>query len=202
MAKTETLQRNIGKEKMEHKLFKPVIVVLMFFMAIQGGLFTARPNRAVKALDGTNLAFGKAATASSVQGVNVASRVTDGLTSSAWSSTFAEPAWIYVDLSSPQAIQQVILIWERAYGLEYQIEGSNNATVWTLLSQELHGDGGTDYIAVNGTWRYIRMYGTQRGTGWGFSILEFQIFDIAQTAPPAEPYIASLRTGWSGDQLL
>jgi murein DD-endopeptidase MepM/ murein hydrolase activator NlpD len=189
---SKTIQHKIGKEKMELKLFKPVIVVLMFFMAIQGGSFIARPDHIVKALGGTNLAIGKAATASSVQGSNAASRATDGLTTTAWSSTFAEPAWIYVDLGSPQAIQQVILVWERAYGLEYQIEGSNNATTWTLLSQELHGDGGTDTIAVNGTWRYVRMYGTQRGTGWGFSIWEFQIFDIAQTAPPAEPYIPSL----------
>lgn len=149
-------------------------------------------NSGVNTQGGTNLALGKSATASSVQGGNVASRVTDGLTSTAWSSTFAEPAWIYIDLGSPQPIQQVILIWESAYGLEYQIEGSNNATTWTLLAQEFHGDGGTDYLSVSGTWRYFRMYGTQRGTGWGFSIFEFQIFDIAQPVPPTEPYIPSL----------
>ncbi|MGB8982233.1 MAG: clostripain-related cysteine peptidase, partial [Anaerolineales bacterium] len=184
--------RQHEKEKMKHSLFKSTIIALMLSIAIQAGLFIVKPNLTVKAQGGTNLALGKAAYASSVHTSNVASRVTDGLSSTAWSSTFAEPAWIYIDLGSPQTIQQVILIWESAYGGEYQIEGSTNATTWTILAQEFHGDGGTDYLSVSGTWRYIRMHGMQRGTGWGFSILEFQVLDLAQPVPPVEPYIPSL----------
>ena len=38
------------------------------------------------------------------------------------------------------------------------------------------GTGGSQTLPVSGTGRYVRMYGTQRGTQWGYSLWEFQIF--------------------------
>lgn len=35
--------------------------------------------------------------------------------------------------------------------------------------------GGKETLAVNGTGRYVRMYGTARGTGYGFSLFDFQV---------------------------
>jgi hypothetical protein len=38
------------------------------------------------------------------------------------------------------------------------------------------GTGGTQTLSVSGTGRYLRMYGTVRGTGYGYSLWEFQVF--------------------------
>jgi hypothetical protein len=39
------------------------------------------------------------------------------------------------------------------------------------------GLGGTEYLTgLSGTGRSVRMYGTVRGTQWGYSLWEFQIF--------------------------
>lgn len=145
-----------------------------------------------------NLALGKSAFASSTSGTNVAAKATDGLFSTYWSSTNAEPAWIYVDLGAVLTIKQVILIWESAYGRNYRIEGSTDAVAWTTLAEIVNGNGGSDYIEVGGAWRYIRMYGTRRGTGWGFGLLEFEVYENAQPVPieyPAPPAPAPRATG-------
>src|SRR2546430_5876076 len=41
------------------------------------------------------------------------------------------------------------------------------------------GTGGTQNLSVTGTGRYIRMYGTARGTQYGYSLWEFQVFGPA-----------------------
>ncbi|MEV6013861.1 glycoside hydrolase family 64 protein, partial [Streptomyces sp. NPDC051976] len=43
------------------------------------------------------------------------------------------------------------------------------------------GAGGTETINLNGNARYIRMYGTQRATTWGYSLWELQAFTTATT---------------------
>jgi beta-glucosidase len=35
---------------------------------------------------------------------------------------------------------------------------------------------GTQALAVTGTGRYVRMYGTVRGTQYGYSLWEFQVY--------------------------
>jgi len=74
-----------------------------------------------------------------------------------------------VDLGASYAISQVILKWENAYGRNYRVDGSADATTWTQLVEVTNQNGGSDYIEVVGTWRYIRIYCVLRGTGWGFN---------------------------------
>jgi hypothetical protein len=38
------------------------------------------------------------------------------------------------------------------------------------------GVGGTEDFAVNATARYVRLWGTQRGTGYGYSLWEFSVY--------------------------
>ncbi len=38
------------------------------------------------------------------------------------------------------------------------------------------GDGNIDDIDVSGTGRYVRVLGTQRGTGYGYSLYEFGVY--------------------------
>ena len=64
----------------------------------------------------TNLAAGQPATASSAESASFpASAAVDGNTGTRWSSAFADPQWLQVDLGSSQTICQVTLNWEAAY---------------------------------------------------------------------------------------
>lgn len=123
------------------------------------------------------------ATASSVNGGNVAANAVDGNTGSRWESvqgTAADPSWLQIDLGSQKTFDRVYLSWEGAYGKSYKIQQSNDGTNWTDLFSTTTGDGGIDDITgLNGNARYVRMYGTQRGTTWGYSLYEMQVHQTA-----------------------
>jgi beta-glucosidase len=127
---------------------------------------------------GTNKALNKPATASSVEKAGVeAAKAVDGDTGSRWSSLFTDPQWIYVDLGSSQSINRVKLNWETAYGKSYKIQVSNDASAWTDVYSTTASDGGIDDITFTATSaRYVRMYGTQRNTQWGYSLFEFEVY--------------------------
>ena len=125
---------------------------------------------------GTNLALGKVTTASSVENAgNPASNATDGNTATRWSSAFSDPQWLQVDLGATHTITQVVLMWEAAFAKSYQIQVSPDGVTWTSVYATTAGPGGTETLNVTGTGRFIRMLGTQRATGFGYSLWEFQV---------------------------
>jgi F5/8 type C domain/Fibronectin type III domain len=126
---------------------------------------------------GTNLALNQPAYASSTQGAGYpASAAADDNFNTRWSSASSDPQWLAVDLGATHTISQVVLYWESAYAKAFQIQTSNDGTTWTTIYSTTTGTGGTQTLAVNGTGRYIRMYGTVRATGYGYSLWEFQVF--------------------------
>src|SRR5262249_39695905 len=91
-----------------------------------------------------------------------------------WSSAFADPQWIQVDLGQAASISQVVLVWEAAYGRSFQIQVSGDATNWINIFSTTTGTGGTQTLNITGTGRYVRMFGTARGTPYGYSLFEVQ----------------------------
>ncbi len=125
---------------------------------------------------GSNIAQGKPATASSTENAGTpASAAVDGNTGTRWSSAFSDPQWLQVDLGQSYNISHVTLNWEAAYARAYQIQTSADGTTWTNVYSTTTGDGGTDDLAVTGTGRYIRLYGTQRATAYGYSLWELGV---------------------------
>ncbi|HTF97618.1 MAG TPA: discoidin domain-containing protein [Cellvibrio sp.] len=124
----------------------------------------------------TLLSNGKTTTASTQEGGFTAAMAVDGNTTTRWGSNFSDPQWITVDLGQIASINRVQLNWEVAYGKAYQIQLSTNGTNWTTVYSTATGDGGIDDITLNGSGRYVRVYGTARGTGYGFSLWEFQVY--------------------------
>jgi len=125
---------------------------------------------------GTLLSQGHPATASSVENTSFpAANAVDGNTGTRWSSQFSDPQWLRVDLGATHTISQVTLNWEAAYARAFQIQTSNDATTWTTIYSTATGTGGVQTISVTGTGRYVRMYGTQRATPYGYSLWEFQV---------------------------
>ncbi|HEX2879899.1 MAG TPA: discoidin domain-containing protein, partial [Polyangiaceae bacterium] len=130
------------------------------------------------------------ATASSVQSSTLGpEKAVDGNTGTRWSSAFSDPQWIRIDLGSVKTINRVVLRWEAAYSSNYEIQFSNDAANWTRAYGDAAGNGGIDDIAVTGSARYVRMYSTKRGTGYGNSLWEFEVHapDVAPPPPPPPP---------------
>jgi F5/8 type C domain/Ricin-type beta-trefoil lectin domain/Putative Ig domain len=128
----------------------------------------------------TNLALNKTATASSLENAGfTAADAVDGNLGTRWSSAFSDPQWLEVDLGSTQSICQVTLNWETAYGKAFQIQTSPDGSTWTTIYSTTTGTGGTQTLSVTGSGRYIRMYGTARGTQYGYSLWEFSVYGPA-----------------------
>jgi hypothetical protein len=132
-----------------------------------------------------NLALNKPVTVSSIQDATYpGSNAVDGNTATRWSSAFSDPQWIYVDLQATYNITQVKLNWETAYGSSYQIQTSPDATIWTTIFSTTTGNGAIDDLTgLSGSGRYVRMYGTVRGTVYGYSLWEFEVYGTASSGP-------------------
>jgi hypothetical protein len=145
------------------------------------GLVVVAPASAADGL----LSQGKAATASSSEGAAYgASAAFDGnLNGTRWASVPSDPQWVQVDLGTTATISQVVLTWESAFGRSFKIQASPDASTWTDIYATTTGSGGTQTLNVSGTGRYVRMYGTARGTGYGYSLWEFQVYGSTGSTP-------------------
>ncbi|WP_305783918.1 DUF1996 domain-containing protein [Symbioplanes lichenis] len=136
----------------------------------------------------TLLSQGKPVLASSQEnGGAPATAAVDGRSDTRWGSVWADPQWLRVDLGTTATISRVTIAWEAAYAKAYQIQTSPDGTAWTTVHSTTTGAGGTESLTVSGTGRYVRLYGTQRATGYGYSLYEFQVYGTASTTPPGGP---------------
>ncbi len=128
---------------------------------------------------------GKAATASSVEAAGLeADKAVDGGTATRWASAEGnDPEWIRVDLGSAHTISRVRLNWETAYARAYRVQTSPDGSAWTDVYSTSAGDGGVDDLTVSGTGRYLRVYGTARGTEWGYSLWELEVYGVGDGTP-------------------
>ncbi|WP_285631542.1 glycosyl hydrolase family 8 [Lentzea sp. NBRC 102530] len=129
---------------------------------------------------------GKAVTASSVEASGFeAGKAVDGSTSTRWASAEGnDPEWLRVDLGSAHSISRVKLNWEAAYAKSYRIQISADGSAWTDVYSTTSGDGGTDDLTLSGAGRYVRMYGTARGTTYGYSLWELEVYGVSGGTPP------------------
>ena len=153
----------------------------LLLLALAASLVAALFGGAATANAATSLlSQGKPASASSTENAGTpASAAFDGNTGTRWSSAASDPQWVQVDLGATASISQVVLQWEAAYASAFQIQVSDNGTTWNPIYSTTTGAGGNQTLTVSGTGRYVRLYGTARGTGYGYSLWEFQVFGTA-----------------------
>jgi len=156
-----------------------------------------------------NVALNKPAVSSSEENNNpnlqpkdyLTRNATDGDRSTRWSSLASDPQWIYVDLGQPIQIGKVVLRWETAFGRAYDLQVSDDAVRWTTVYRQLHGSGGTEEIPLYASGRYVRLYGMGRGTGYGYSLYELEVYpyqagDPQPTYPiPSIPPVSRVQAG-------
>lgn len=129
----------------------------------------------------SDLAASRTATASSYQsgitGSFPPSRAVDGDATTRWASKSTDAEWIRVDLGRSQQVSRAVLRWEAAYGKQFRIEVSGDGRTWRTVATVTDGVGGVDNVAFAPTTaRYVRMTGVQRGTRYGYSLYEFEVY--------------------------
>ncbi|MEU8813341.1 DUF1996 domain-containing protein [Actinoplanes sp. NPDC048796] len=115
-----------------------------------------------------------------------AAAAVDGNPATRWGSAWSDPQWLRVDLGATAAVSSVKITWEAAYAKAFQLQTSADGTAWTTIYSTANGAGGTQTLPVTGQGRYVRVYGTQRGTGYGYSLYEFQVYGSYTSPPPTD----------------
>jgi hypothetical protein len=129
---------------------------------------------------------GRPATSSSVETSALGpANAVDGKTTTRWASQEGvDPQWIRVDLGDTFTISHVRLTWEAAYAKAYTVETSADGTSWQAIYSTTTGDGATDDLTgLAGSGRYVRVNGTKRGTAYGYSLFEFQVYGAGSGGP-------------------
>jgi hypothetical protein len=128
----------------------------------------------------SNLAAGKPVNASSAETGfynSPASNAVDGNPGTRWASDWSDNQSITVDLGSVQQVSRAVLSWEKAYAKGYKIQLSTNGTDWHDAISVTDGNGGTDNVSFKPEdARFVRMLGVERGTKYGYSLYEFEVY--------------------------
>lgn len=126
-----------------------------------------------------NLALGKTCTESSHENAGTLKEyATDGKLDTRWGSEHNDNEWLQVDLGENANIYKVRVKWEASYASEYRIElrdtedgavtysktGTGKANDWTELAMG-------DHVG-----RYVRLVGVKRGTLYGTSLYELEVY--------------------------
>lgn len=143
------------------------------------------------------LSYGKSGSASSFQDDGACpgclpAKAFDHDPATRWATSattgWVDPGWITVDLGATANVHQVVLQWDPAFAVAYQIQVSNDNANWTSLYSTTTGKGFKETLTVNGSGRYVRMYGTARSNGYGYSLWGFDVYGTGgnpTTVPPA-----------------
>ncbi|HEX4851262.1 MAG TPA: discoidin domain-containing protein, partial [Puia sp.] len=134
-----------------------------------------------------NIALNKPATASSSDPTLPPSQAVDGNAVTRWGSNFSDPQWISIDLGARYDICRVVLKWEVALGKNFSVQVSDDGTHWITIANITGNVSPINDLPVNGSGRYVRMYGTARGTGYGYSLYEFEVYGRPSSSACSQP---------------
>lgn len=133
-----------------------------------------------------NIAANKTAYSSSDENDTLgASKAFDGDKGTRWSSTWTDNQWIYVDLGENYNVSKVKVFWEAAFATQFKIQVSTDASNWqdvAVLGDTYCKDYDVEFASVNA--RYVRILGVTRGTQYGFSIYEVEVYATPSTGNP------------------
>jgi hypothetical protein len=96
-----------------------------------------------------------------------------------------------VDLGAATTINRVVLAWENAFGKAYTIDVSSDGQAWTTVYATENGNGDIDdltFAPVSA--RYVKMNGLKRGTPYGFSLWELEVY-AGNQAPLTGPALTA-----------
>lgn len=110
----------------------------------------------------------------------------DGDKKTRWSSAWEAPEknpddqTVTLELKERTAIKSVAIDWEAACGKIYDVETSDDGASWATFAKEGNGKPGKVVHEGAATGRFVRIHGTKRCIGYGYSIWEIGVY-----GPPA-----------------
>ena len=150
----------------------------------------------------TNLALNQPAIATS----GAAQVGNDGSNDSRWESGHGvDPQNWQVDLGEAQTFNSVVILWEGAYGKSFQILAGDNVdadgwltdgeVVAEVTDQVLAGFPYKQVLSFDAvTHRYVQFHGIARGTSYGYSFWEFEVYNLDEELKVTSLSIAAERT--------
>ena len=114
-------------------------------------------------------------------------RAVDGSSVTRWSSEFSDPQWIAIDLGGPFSVTRVVLRWESAYSSEYQLLISDDGQNWRTVLTKSKNSADVDDLERLGRRPLHRHLQPRRGTPWGMSLWEFEVYGVAGRFDPDQP---------------
>ena len=104
--------------------------------------------------------------------------VIDGDLLTRWSSNYTDNQWICLDFGNLKVLTKVILIWEAAYAVDYDILVSEDNQDWQIVLSLKDQDGGIDQVEFAPVRaRFVKLLGKKRfNPEWGISLWEFLCF--------------------------
>ncbi|MBE5958036.1 MAG: carbohydrate-binding protein [Lachnospiraceae bacterium] len=128
-------------------------------------------------------------TASNEIGWNYAANIIDKDYNSRWETESADPQWIMIELPEAKVLEGIKIYWEGAAAKNYSIETSLDGNNFNEVFSRKNGTGGSGYGDENrgsglesiefnkaAKAKYIKIIGTTRLTGYGYSIFEVRVF--------------------------
>jgi hypothetical protein len=165
--------------------FRAAVLIVMLNCGI---IATAAQAQSTSTSSATNLALGKpiTATSSDCSTTCVAQLANDGNMATRNSCNRAfDTCAVVVDLLANYPLTEIKIFWEVACGKNYTIDASDDGAVWRTLAVVTNNSALNNDIAVSGNGRYVRMNGTARCLGYGYSMWEFEVYGGAP--PPTGP---------------
>lgn len=131
------------------------------------------------AAESENIAYGKSVWVSSVESGNYSGiNIVDADGNTRWSSSYNDNQNVIIDLGQKKIISKVRIDWEAAYAKQFQIQISNDNSSWTTVYENYNASGEDSVIEFAPVEaRYVKAYLIKRGTEWGFSIYEFEVYE-------------------------
>lgn len=119
--------------------------------------------------------------ASSIESANLpASKAVDNSVSSRWASTIGKDnQWLLIKLDTIYELQRMLIYWELAHAMEYQVMVSLDSVNWDNVYTEKLGDGDYDKIVfdtVKASYVLLNCIKRRPDQNWGFSIYEISAY--------------------------
>ncbi|HUT35474.1 MAG TPA: discoidin domain-containing protein [Planctomycetota bacterium] len=101
----------------------------------------------------------------------------DGNPQTRWASgAFSgKPEWLQLDFGKVMPVDNVVIHWETALAIEYQLQVSRDGTKWETLHHQTSGKGGREVVQnLKGEGRYLRLLCLKPGRWNLFSVWELE----------------------------
>lgn len=162
---------------------------------------TTTTTTTVPSVPSSNLALGKNTVSSALENSShLASNAVDGKNTedanNRWASDYVDNAWWVVDLGDVYDVNSIKIYWEGAYSKEYKIQVATDEAAWADVSSKnltnnqkdetywttIYTGGATKKglqelnFAEENAARYVCFQGVTRGTSYGNSFYEFEVY--------------------------